>query len=189
VRLAGRGTLLHQLLSPLLPLAAWRTLRAQVDGPRTGDRSGASEGEEPSGEMRSWTGGWRALLAVVAAQLFLAGITSWGGSEPLLAPFYQATAVTFGLFFSRLRGFCEHVPPHDWHGTSYIRSHRAHWLERFFLYDLGMNWHLEHHLYPTVPGYRLKEVNRYLSSLHTAESCRDSMMGTILRRLRTAPSW
>ena len=180
---AGRGTLLRQVFGPLIPVAAWKTLKSQVAG-----SSSAATGDQFS-EAPSWTHGGRSVLALVLAQVAMALVTSWAGKEPLLVPYYQVTAVTFGLFFSRLRGFCEHIPPHGWTRGSFIRSHRLHWLERYFLYDLGMNWHLEHHLYPTVPGYRLAEVNKHLLSLHTADSLRNSMLSTVARRIGAAPAW
>lgn len=180
---ARRGRLLVQIFGPLVPVAAWKTVMAQVGG------RGVPAGRETAGGPDNWTTGGRALLALLLAQVAMATVTSWGGLEPWLAPFYQVTAVTFGLFFSRLRGFCEHIPPHGWPASSFTRTHRTHWLEGMLLYDLGMNWHIEHHLYPTVPCYHLPEVHRQLSTLHTAESCSASMVGTVLRRLRTAPSW
>lgn len=183
---APRSRLVYQLLSPLLPLAAWRAVRAQVEDSR--ERSARATAEGQSGEAPSATRGGRAIVVLALAQIAMALLTSWAGQELWLAPFYQVTAVTFGLFFSRLRGFCEHVPPSGWDSGSYIRTHKSHWLERHFLYDLGMNWHLEHHLYPTVPGYRLLEVNRQLSHMHTKESCGSSMIMTILRLLKAAPA-
>lgn len=180
---AGRGRLLVQVFGPLVPIAAWKTLQAQVGG------GPATAGPDAAGDGGNWSSGWRALLALVAAQSVMMLVTSWGGYEPWLAPFYQVTAVTFGLFFSRLRGFCEHIPPQGWPEASFTRTHRTHWLEGLLLYDLGMNWHVEHHLYPTVPCYHLPEVHRRLRDLHTEESCRPSMIGTVVRRLQAAPSW
>ena len=75
---------------------------------------------------------------------------------------YPVTAATFGLFFSRVRAFCEHVRL-DWHdGECSVRSHLPNPIDRLFFYTLNMNLHVEHHLFPQVPACHLPRVRGQL---------------------------
>lgn len=66
----------------------------------------------------------------------------------------------FGTVISGLSPYIEHT------GTGYGRGNDTRtsdgwWLD---LFTLGNNYHIEHHLYPTVPFYRLKAVHRHLKA-------------------------
>jgi beta-carotene hydroxylase len=65
-----------------------------------------------------------------------------------------------GGWLSGLRSFTEHADTGigDLHNT---RS-RTHWLFTFMEY--GGNYHLEHHLYPSVPQWRLPRLHRWLAA-------------------------
>ena len=65
-----------------------------------------------------------------------------------------------GGWLSGLRSFTEHADTGvgDLHNT---RS-RTHWL--FTLFEFGGNYHLEHHLYPSVPQWRLPRLHRWLAA-------------------------
>jgi len=179
---ASRGRLIWHLVKPLFFVSAIETLAPGLLGRRTG-----SARPRP-GSPRRWSfrEGRGAIVLIAVAQAFMAALASGSGAEPYLIPLYQASAMSFGLFFSRLRGFCEHVPAAGPHAESHIRSHRPHPLERYVLYDLGMNYHVEHHLYPGVPGYHLHAVHSRLADLHHSGTCARSMIGTVVSRLREA---
>lgn len=72
-------------------------------------------------------------------------------------------SMTWDAMITRIRNIGEHaaVPDND----DYLRNTRttyANWLERAFIAPCFVNYHLEHHLLPFVPMYRLKEVNAAL---------------------------
>jgi NADH dehydrogenase len=98
------------------------------------------------------------LPALAAIQLAILALATGGGAHPELAALPFASAATFGLFFSQLRGIAEHAAGTGLPGN--VRSHAPHWLDRLLLYDLNFNYHSEHHLYPHHPS-------RSLASLHT----------------------
>ena len=100
------------------------------------------------------------LSALVAIQLAVLAIATGGGAHPALAALPFASAATFGLFFSQLRGIAEHAAEAGGAMAGNVRSHAPHWLDRLLLYDLNFNYHREHHLYPHLPS-------RDLATLHT----------------------
>jgi fatty acid desaturase/uncharacterized protein YbjT (DUF2867 family) len=108
------------------------------------------------------------LLPLAAIQLGILAIVTGGGSNPWLALLPFASAATFGLFFSQLRGIAEHGG-----GTAaHVRSHAPHWLDRVLLYDLNFNYHAEHHLRPNVPSRDLATITRVVPHQR-------SMLGTL----------
>ncbi len=70
----------------------------------------------------------------------------------LLAPFIVAN------LYSGLRPYLEHDDTDD--SVLGCARSRTHWF--FSLLYCGNNFHLEHHLYPSVPCYRLFKVHRFL---------------------------
>lgn len=130
----------------------------------------------------------RHLLLVLAAQLMIALIVTAGGKLWWLLPFYPACAATFGLFCSRVRGFCEHVAPPGFAPRGLVRSHAPNWLEALFFYDLSFNYHAEHHLYPTVSSSHLAALQAHLLARMDPRVCvSTSLVGTIMTRLSAAP--
>ncbi|HTU99817.1 MAG TPA: fatty acid desaturase [Luteitalea sp.] len=128
------------------------------------------------------------LMAIAACQLVIAVLATGGGRHPWLALAYPATAATFGLFFSRIRAFCEHVHIGRFEGECSVRSHVPNPIDRLFFYTLNMNLHVEHHLFPQVPACHLPQVRAHLQAigyLQPAMSSR-SITGTIVRVLAAA---
>ena len=97
----------------------------------------------------------------------------------VIAPMYS------GLFFaSVLRGICEHhavKAGNKWTNARSVATNR--WLEFFWS---NVNYHLEHHLFPSVPFHRLPELRKLLDeelSLH-ASVIDDGYVRTSLALLR-----
>ncbi len=104
-------------------------------------------------------------LGVLAFQLTIAGLLSmykglFGYFIYWILPFY------LGVYFPQaLRSFCEHsflVRDHDYEGNRLV-SYKSNVIERCFLAPNSMNFHAEHHLYPSVPFYKLKKLSNYLA--------------------------
>jgi len=92
------------------------------------------------------------IFALAVIQLCILAVVTGGGAHPWLAVLPFASAATFGLFFSQLRGIAEHGANDD---AGIVRSHAPHWLDRVLLYDLNFNYHKEHHLYPRYSSREL----------------------------------
>lgn len=102
------------------------------------------------------------LAAIAGCQVVIALLASGFGRHPWLVLAYPATAATFGLFFSRVRAFCEHVRLDRHDGECSVRSHLPNPIDRVFFYTLNMNLHVEHHLFPQVPACHLPRVRGQL---------------------------
>ena len=72
---------------------------------------------------------------------------------------------TWLVLIMRIRSIAEH---HAIEGpdSAYplTRTTRATWLERIFLAPKNVNYHIEHHFFPSVPFYRLPELHAILMS-------------------------
>jgi fatty acid desaturase len=96
----------------------------------------------------------------------------------MLAFLPLASAATFGLFLSQLRGLVEHGALDDRTPGERVRSHSARMLERIFLYDLHFNYHSAHHRWPQCPSRHLPLIHdRYLA---TDAPLEHSMIGTAI---------
>jgi fatty acid desaturase len=113
---------------------------------------------------------WRALrrgdaILFAAAQLLMFLVVTDGGRYLSLAFLPFASAVTFGLFLSQLRGLAEHGVRGQAEQAGMVRSHSARLLERVVLYDLHFNYHTAHHRWPQCPSCHLPLVHeRYLAA-------------------------
>ena len=110
------------------------------------------------------------LAAVALIQLAILAIVTGFGRHPILAPFPLLSTVTFGLFFSQLRGIAEHGAMGDTVETRNVRSHVPRWLDRILLYDVNFNYHCEHHEHPHGPGCHLPDVHHATGAQGTSHS-------------------
>ena len=108
-------------------------------------------------------------------------LASGFGRHPWLVLAYPVTAATFGLFFSRVRAFCEHVRLDRHVGECSVRSHLPNPVDRLFFYTLNMNLHVEHHLFPQVPACHLPAVRQHLQDIGYLQPAMTSrfILGTI----------
>ena len=74
------------------------------------------------------------------------------------------TGLTSAIF--RLRMISEHLGVSGASELSGTRTVRANWLERLIIAPLNVNFHLEHHLFPSVPFFNLGRVRTLLLTEH-----------------------
>jgi fatty acid desaturase len=92
--------------------------------------------------------------------------TLWALGHPMAYLLWPASWLTSYMLFSRIRNAAEHgglpgtMSTDQWRNT---RSVRAGWLARLTVAPNHVNWHFEHHVAPTVPGYHLRALHRALS--------------------------
>jgi fatty acid desaturase len=126
----------------------------------------------------------RYVLLLAGVQAGIALVATAGGQLWWMIAFYPLCAATFGLLFSRIRGFCEHIALPTEASAGVVRTHLPHLIEGLFLYDLGFNYHVEHHLYPTVPSQHLPKVHRRLRELGDKRPViASSFVSTLRKRL------
>jgi len=96
-------------------------------------------------------------LGIVTSQLALIG-AFWAGSCLVLYPVWLYVAMTWSPLLSRLRFLAEH-PGHG----QLTKSTEGSWWERIYFAPYHFNFHLEHHLWPSLPPYRLGRVHAELA--------------------------
>lgn len=67
----------------------------------------------------------------------------------------------FNIIF-KYRSFAEHKVVKDEHELNNTRTVLPSLVEKFFLAPLNVNFHLEHHLFPSIPFYNLRKMHRVL---------------------------
>ncbi len=70
--------------------------------------------------------------------------------------------LTWFSFVVRLRNIAEHACVPNTNAFDNTRTTLAGWMTRWLLAPCGVNYHLEHHLFPAVPYYRLALCHRFL---------------------------
>ena len=82
----------------------------------------------------------------------------WLSQAPISFLCYVGVPLCFANLYSGLRPYTEHTATDE--GLTTCARSRSHWF--YALWYFGNAYHLEHHLYPTVPCYRLGRVHRRL---------------------------
>lgn len=181
---ASAGQMVWHLVRPLTGVAYLRTL-ADYLTPRTGGptREASELDAAIGGAAPPRIGSALGDSAWIAGtQLVVAALATGVGRSWWPALVYPATAATFGLFFSRVRAFCEHVSAHRAPGQCFVRSHMPNPFDRVFFYTLNMNLHVEHHFFPQVPACRLWAVRERLRAAGVLEP--EMTSTSVLRTIR-----
>jgi fatty acid desaturase len=126
----------------------------------------ASDVEWLPQQGRSWRNyladGARNMWKPVALQLLMLGVL-WAAGHPLLYLAWIGAYFTTYSLFMRIRSMSEHACTEEstdmLHNT---RSTRAGLLARATVAPLRVNHHIEHHLMPAVPYFRLPQMHRLL---------------------------
>jgi fatty acid desaturase len=79
-----------------------------------------------------------------------------------LMALYMVVGFTLMNLINRIRAVAEHIGVPCTHELNSTRTVLPSFWERFFIAPYGVNYHLEHHLFPSVPGYNLARLHRAL---------------------------
>jgi len=66
------------------------------------------------------------------------------------------------VFFAHIRSVAEHFSLPLEHKLNSTRTVKANWWEKIFCAPYNVNYHLEHHLYPSIPWYNLPTCHQIL---------------------------
>jgi fatty acid desaturase len=93
------------------------------------------------------------------------GIIAYAGGLKGFALYWVIPMFTWLVMIMRIRSIAEHHAI-DEPGSAYPRTRTTEptWLERIFLAPKNVNYHIEHHFFPSVPFYRLPELHTILMS-------------------------
>jgi fatty acid desaturase len=109
----------------------------------------------------------RARVLYVVSSLVVYGVAFWGIREdPWLTASLIAMVMVSGFtllnLINRIRATAEHLRVPATHELNATRTVLPSWWERLLIAPYGVNFHLEHHLFPSVPGYNLRRLHRGL---------------------------
>ncbi len=105
------------------------------------------------------------LLVRYGFYLIVIALALWMGAMKLLLLYWFVPLFTCLVFIFRIRSIAEHsgLPTT---GSVYAQTRTVipSMLERIFIAPKNVNFHLEHHLYPSVPFYRLPRLHAMLAA-------------------------
>ncbi|MBT70689.1 MAG: hypothetical protein CMQ15_01410 [Gammaproteobacteria bacterium] len=133
----------------------------------------------------------RRFHATLITNLILIGLLALTG-VPQLYLLWVVAYFSFYMVFSRIRNLAEHaaVPElFDENPLNNTRTTLARWWERLTVAPNCVNYHLEHHLVPSIPKYHLAAFHRALREkglLERAEIAKG--YGEVVRKLISIPA-
>ncbi len=162
----GRRYLLRKLALDLSGWTAWKTYRYFFGAPAanaaTGDRARPLDDTAPA--LRE--AALRDRRSVIATQIALpVAVLLLAGPAGLLKylVLWVLPMVTLLQALLRLRAIAEHGAPAGYGSPlDAARTHVPGWLGRLCLFPHHVGYHVEHHLYPAVPHYRLPALHETL---------------------------
>lgn len=101
------------------------------------------------------------ILFVASSIVFYALIIHFHLIVPAIL-LWVVPSVTLVNFLNHWRAVSEHIATQNTHELNSTRTVVATWLEKLTVAPHGINYHLEHHLYPSVPGPNLKHLHKAL---------------------------
>jgi len=109
----------------------------------------------------------RSRVCYVISMVCVYGFFAWAlqvetRTTIILMAVYMIAGMTVLNLINRIRVTAEHLGTRADHELNETRTVLPSLLERFFIAPYGVNFHLEHHLFPSVPGYQLANLHREL---------------------------
>jgi len=168
----GTAYLWKKLAQDLVGFNAWKTFAYFFGAPALNDQTqrAARPLDDTSPQLRrsARIDRWFVVAFQLLAPLACFAFGGWRGLAQYAA-FWLVPMLTVLQPILRLRAICEHGATTDFSSPlTAARSNRTgggvlNVLGRAFLFPHHVNYHLEHHLYPAVPHYRLPRLHRLLA--------------------------
>jgi fatty acid desaturase len=138
----------------------WRDLSGQTGYKRARATLRRDLGRSQGKVQRLTDKGLASLRGVVITNALLLGILTLAGHPALYLLWVGAWLTTYSLVM-RIRSIAEHaMVPDNGHDLRNTRTTLASAWERLFIAPNRVNYHLEHHLWMTVPHYHLPRLLR-----------------------------
>ena len=168
----GTAYLWKKLAQDIVGWNAWKTFAYFFGAPAINDQTqrAARPLDDTSPQLRrsARIDRWFVVAFQLLAPLACFALGGWRGLAQYAA-FWLVPMLTVLQPILRLRAICEHGATTDFSSPlTAARSNRtggsaANVLGRALLFPHHVNYHLEHHLYPAVPHYRLPRLHRLLA--------------------------
>jgi fatty acid desaturase len=181
----GRAYLVKKLLKDLSGLTAWKTYAYFLGGApalNTKTKVALRPLDDTSQKLRDEARQDRNL--VIAFHIALLGIFAWSGYLLQYLVLWVLPLVTVVQAILRLRAIAEHGATTDF--SSPLTAARTNvapaWLE-WLIFPHHVNYHIEHHLYASVPHYHLPELHREMAARGMLENAELVSFATTLRKI------
>ena len=162
----GRAYLVKKLLKDLSGLTAWKTYAYFLGGApalNTATNVALRPLDDTSAKLKSEARNDRNM--VIAFHVALLALFAWSGYLLQYLVLWVLPLVTVVQAILRLRAIAEHGATTDF--SSPLTAARTNvapaWLE-WLIFPHQVNYHIEHHLYASVPHYHLPRLHRELRS-------------------------
>ena len=181
----GTGYLLKKLLKDLSGLTAWKTYAYFLGGApalNTATNVAIRPLDDTSARLRGEARSDRNM--VVAFHLFLLLFFAWSGHLVQYLVLWVLPLVTVVQALLRLRAIAEHGATTDFSSPlTAARTNVAPAWHEWLVFPHHVNYHIEHHLYASVPHYRLPELHREMASRGLLEGAEVLPFGLTLRKI------
>jgi fatty acid desaturase len=186
----GKSYLIRKLLKDLSGLTAWKTYAYFLVGApalNTATSVALRPLDDTSEKLR--TEARRDRNAVIAFHLVALTVLAWSGFLLEYLVLWILPLVTVVQAILRLRAIAEHGATTDF--SSPLTAARTNtgpaWLE-WLIFPHHVNYHIEHHLYASVPHYNLKRLNREMAQRGLLEGAELLPFGLTLKKVFADPA-
>jgi fatty acid desaturase len=181
----GRSYLVKKLLKDLSGLTAWKTYAYFLGGApglNTKTNVALRPLDDTSEKLRSDALSDR--NAVIVFHVIALVVAAWSGYLVQYLVLWVLPLVTVVQAILRLRAIAEHGATTDF--SSPLTAARTNvapaWLE-WLIFPHRVNYHIEHHLYASVPHYNLPELHREMASRGVLEGAEVIPFSATLRKI------
>ena len=183
----GKAYLLRKLATDLAGLTAWKTYKYFFGAPAANATTNIAQRplDDTSAALRNAALADRRTIVIVQLLLPLSAF-ALGGIAGLAkyVVLWIVPAVTIVQAMLRVRAIAEHgAPPATDSAFTAARTNLANPLLRFFLFPHHVGYHIEHHLYPAVPHYRLPGLHALLRERGALDDAELRRFGETWRRV------
>jgi fatty acid desaturase len=186
----GRAYLLKKLLKDLSGLTAWKTYAYFLGGApalNTATNLAIRPLDDTSAKLRTEARQDRNAVILLHAALLV--FFAWSEHLAQYLVLWILPLVTVVQAILRLRAIAEHGATVDF--SSPLTAARTNvapaWLE-WLIFPHQVNYHIEHHLYASVPHYRLPALHREISARGLLQDAEVTRFGVTLRKILATPS-
>ena len=181
----GRSYLIRKLLKDLSGMTAWKTYAYFLGGApalNTATNVAMRPLDDTSEKLRNEARHDR--NAVIAFHLMALGLFAWSGTLVEYLVLWILPLLTVVQAILRLRAIAEHGATADF--SSPLTAARTNvlpaWLE-WLIFPHRVNYHIEHHLYASVPHYNLPQLHREMAGRGMLEGAEVVPFGVTLDKI------
>jgi fatty acid desaturase len=186
----GKWYLVRKLLKDLSGLTAWKTYAYFLGGApalNTATNVALRPLDDTSEKLKAEAR--RDRNAVVAFHVAALIVAAWSGYLVQYLVLWILPLVTVVQAILRLRAIAEHGATTDFSSplTAARTNTGPRWLE-WLIFPHQVNYHIEHHLYASVPHYNLRQLNREMAQRGLLEGAELMPFRLTLRKLFADPA-